>query len=404
MQDSKSHPSPRDDNGDDTGRRKKHSSRKKKEKQETPAPEESTLITEVSGSKVATDEAPEKKKHHHRKREKKEEPPQPSETEILEGDIDKLLNDGENPPPEKLEDVLAFARRRQIETMMKEDFYEARKYKWAEDLLQKAINEEKQRQDNSEYIHSIDERIGALEQRIEATQSEYDEKIREYDTSVEARRQELQSKHAQEEQQFEEAWAKPESLAMFNRASPQLIQLRQIMKIQALSKDFDSAMHTKSIAENMQRQEEEESQKRAVSAMRAAYSQMRERQEKEMAFAQQNWDRHRVEIEAKRDRAIKADELAIRQLEQRKSTPGPKRIRVGGALLTLPETPAGSASLAVSRGTTSPRTRKRMIQYRTGNNVIKLNLHGLNVRECISPVRAQQPFRPRTTKRYRAYQ
>ena len=375
MQDSKSHPSPRDDNGDDTGRRKKHSSRKKKEKQETPAPEESTLITEVSGSKVATDEAPEKKKHHHRKREKKEEPPQPSETEILEGDIDKLLNDGENPPPEKLEDVLAFARRRQIETMMKEDFYEARKYKWAEDLLQKAINEEKQRQDNSEYIHSIDERIGALEQRIEATQSEYDEKIREYDTSVEARRQELQSKHAQEEQQFEEAWAKPESLAMFNRASPQLIQLRQIMKIQALSKDFDSAMHTKSIAENMQRQEEEESQKRAVSAMRAAYSQMRERQEKEMAFAQQNWDRHRVEIEAKRDRAIKADELAIRQLEQRKSTPGPKRIRVGGALLTLPETPAGSASLAVSRGTTSPRTRKRMIQYRTGNNVIKLNLH-----------------------------
>ena len=400
MQDSKTHPSPRDD----TDRHKKHSSRKKKEKQETPAAEESTLITEVSGSKVATDEAPEKKKHRHRKREKKEEPPQPSESEILEGDIDRLLNDGENPPPEKLEDVLAFARRRQIETMMKEDFYEARKFKWAEDLLTKAINEEKQRADNSEYIHSIEERIGALEQRIEATQNEYDEKIREYDTSVEARRQELQSKHAQEEQQFEEAWAKPENLAMFNRASPHLIQLRQIMKIQALSKDFDSAMHTKSIAENMQRQEEEESQKRAVSAMRAAYSQMRERQEKEMAFAQENWERHRVEIEAKRDRAIKADEMAIRQLEQRKSTPGPKRIRVGGALLTLPETTAGSASLAVSRGTTSPRTRKRMIQYRTGNNVIKLNLHGLNVRECISPTRTQQPFRPRTTKRYRAYQ
>ena len=407
------HPTPRD--GNDTGRSKKRSSHKKKDKStdsQTPTTPvttlepKSTLITEVGGAHVASDGSPTKTPHKHRKHSKKnEEPaPQPSDSDLLEAEIDKVINDGEIPPPEKQEEVLAFARKRQLDSMIREDFYTARKYKWAEDILQRAIQEERRRCDNSGYIQAIDERIGALEQRIEATQSEYDQKMRDFDASVQTKRQELEAKHAQEEKEFEEEWAKPENLAMYNRASPHLIQLRQIMKIQALSRDYDSAMHTKTIAENVQRQEEEESQKRAVSAMRIAYSQMRERQEKEMEFAQQNWDRHRFELEAKKAQAIKGDQMAIRQLEQRRSTPGPKKIRVGGALVMLPEAQTGTASLAVSRATTSPRTRKRMIQYRTGNNVTKLNLHGLNVRECMTPTRTQQPFRPRTTKRYRAYQ
>jgi hypothetical protein len=221
------------------------------------------------------------------------------------------------------------------------------------------------------------------------TSAEWDHKIQESNDLFEKRRSEIEERHSRERQEFTAQWSNPDFLLSFCKASPQLLQLRQVQRNHALSKDFDGAIATKSIADRRQAIEEADSLTRAKAAMRTQYQQMAARQSRELEAVNTHKAQQTGNLQELKEHEITQLRQAIRRLEVRRAGPLPK----------IPAPPEA----APNESGTSPSTRMSLISYRTSRGRAKLNVPGISLEQCLQPSKAhtQQPWRPRTIKRYR---
>jgi hypothetical protein len=277
-----------------------------------------------------------------------------------------------------------------LESLLNDDYQNARRYKIAEDVTLQALAADRKRGDTNAWINAIDARIAKLNGQIAEISANWEGKIEESEELFERRRSELEGRHLKEREEFAAQWGSPEFLLTFTKPSTQLLQLRQVQRNQALSKDFDAALATKSIADRRQAMEEAESQSRATAVMKVQYQQMVARQARELEAANTHIVQQRVNLQELKEKEIETLRKAIRQLEVKRAGPKP---RILAGLDARP----GNGDLA------SPSTRMNLIAYKTGNRT-KLSLPEINVAQFMNPSKAQtqQPWRPRTIKRYRS--
>jgi hypothetical protein len=315
----------------------------------------------------------------------------------MEERVDYVVATGRPPAPEEWEEVLTYARRKEIDALLVDDYDNARRYKRTEDVIRQAIQENESRPDRKSWQDSIDARIAHLNRRIKEATTEWDDRISQLEADSADRRSAMESRHAQDNAEFEEEWGSENFLLTFSKASPALLQLRQIQRNQALSKDFDGALKTKAIADQRQEMEEDASQLRAIRAMRIAYSQMKARHAKEVQLSDEHTNIQYSKLEDMKARDIGTLKRAIQQLEARKERPRPR--------LIAPTIVGPRATTSVSNRPASPETRKSLYAYRTSKeHQAKLRLPGFDVNEHLHPAKPQtQPFRPRTTRRFRGY-
>jgi hypothetical protein len=276
----------------------------------------------------------------------------------------------------------------EVESILNDDYESANRYKTAQDIISRALRDSQMRSDTSNWIGSLDSRIESLNQKISDLQSDWGSRIADYDSIVATRRSMMLSRQAEELSLFQKECESPEFEMKFNKASPQLLHLRQIQRQQALTKDFAGALGTKAAADEMQRCEEAESQARAMTWIRSEYKRITDRQKRDLDLATETWTKHRKNFEERRDREIAVTKLVIGQLEIRKKLARPPL----------------SAITRSSQIVTTPRTRQILFAFKSTKDQSRLSLPGRNLGECVNPHRGpQQPWRPRTTKRYRGY-
>jgi hypothetical protein len=311
----------------------------------------------------------------------------------LEREVDAVVETGQPPPVAEQEELLAYVRRRGIDSILSDDYENARRYKITEDVVQHAMHEERMRKDANSWIDSLDSRISGLRRRIDQINEDWDARSAAFDAEFELRRSEMEQRHCERRREFEEQWRDAHFLCGFSKASPMLLQLRQVQRNQALSRDFDGALATKAIADRRQAAEEEESRARATRVMRTEWEQLRARQGRAAQLAEEHRVRQHAYMDEARAREIATVQLAIQQIEGRKSGPMPKLV---GPAIVRPK--------PQNNRPTSPETRRNLYAYRTAKEKQpRLSLPGVDVEQCVRPTRApSQPFRPRTTKRYRA--
>jgi hypothetical protein len=315
------------------------------------------------------------------------EPPEPSESDDPESQITRMATTGELPDPAVQPDLLVYSRRREVEAILNDDYRAARRYKDSQTVLSRAIRDNQTKTVTNIWVDSLDARIAALRQKTVDLRMDWDDRIGEYETVVDDRRQKLSERHDQEIEDFEKECGSPQFRQRFSKASPHLLHIRQIQRQQALLTDFEAALQTKAVADQMQKAEEAESDARAVFWMQSEYKRIVDKHRSELAIATGVWDTHRRNLEKQRDEEIAVTNLAIGQLEYRKS------LAPSSGVMTQP-------SVIV----TTPRTRQILTQFKSSKDASRLTLPTRDFVQCIRPQpRSPQPFRPRTTKRYRGY-
>jgi hypothetical protein len=323
----------------------------------------------------------------------------PLDEDECEQCIIELLTNKTLPAPEMYGKLLEYVEEKQIDMMVKNDYEEAGRYRNAEEMLYGAINSEKNRTGNEYWAQSIDKRIEQVNARINQVNEDHNKRIEHFRKVVAQRREEIENRHADELTNFEAYWSSPDILAQYSKGSKQLLQLRQVQRNQALARDFDAALRTKKLADDIQLEEEAQAQQRAMQSMRAAHKILLEKQARELQIASENWVRHEQDLCAQKDQEIAIRRMVISQLEMRKNSGPPKwgrgRIEENTRARSVPD---------AQRLPMNPNCRMHMVNYRTSNDGSKLRLPELDVGNCLHPAKSSaQTFRPRAVKRFRCY-
>lgn len=245
--------------------------------------------------------------------------------------------------------------------------------------------------------------------------------------------------HREELQKFEEKWESSGNLKHYNIASLSLLQLREIEKSQTLAKEYEAASHTKSVADDLQKKEEE-TEKILVTTMRKQYSIMISKQKNERECTQENWDRHKRFIQLQKEKQRKQVDQAAQQLELRRSqlffdSHPYKTSIIAPTLKTRPTTATSmrvSSNHVISRTipqeiistefekgsetdslnmnsgisnrsvmANTPRIRKSIADFKSQPTETKLNLTGISISQLEKRNTNKYPFHPRMIKRYR---
>jgi hypothetical protein len=217
--------------------------------------------------------------------------------------------------------------------------------------------------------------------------SDWDNRIAEEQKRYKERCRDIETKFSDGLNELEVYCKSPEFLMPFQKASPQLLQLRQVQRNQALSRAFDGAEETKKLADALQEIEEADSKARLSTWIRGEYTRISDRKTRELSQAEDAWNKRREAMQHQCEKEVGRAVLIIRQLEMRKAM----------SRQSKPNTNDQPPPII-----TTPRTRRLLVAYRSTKDRSTLCVDGITVRECIAKPRTQsQPFRPRSIRRYR---
>lgn len=386
-----------------------------------------------------------------------------SENDDLEQEIDKIIKSNSASQTKSKNYLLSYVRKCQIDKMLETDYVAANRYRICETIIQNQIYIDDHQYSNASRNQSIDRRIENLKRTREQIEREWDDRFESFKQKTEERQKKMEECHKKEFEEFEQRWGSEDFMSNFNKASPSLLQLRQRQKIQALSKDFTGAKVTKELADQLQKQEEIENEKIAISTMKKQYALMIEKHKNESECAQENWERHKKFLQDEKERNLKLIDRTTQQLENRRSQPISNHYRPivtpavrsrtnltakssTGSISSLNRTnrPTTTTNLRAVKSNntqssnsslpdvnnnnddtnnanedisnndqdenyknlkTSPRTRKTLVEYRNRPNNTKLNIPAINVSQQLygTGKSTKQSFKPRMTRRYRNY-
>jgi hypothetical protein len=246
-----------------------------------------------------------------------------------DGELDALLNKMIRqrilPDPEDRIDVVNYGRKKSAQLLLDEEYDAARDVDLAVDLIFVNMHEEEKQQDE-------DGQSAMLKQRLEQCKTECQEITQGRQEALESKRAQLRERIAaleklqeEERQQLEREWSDPRAKIPYSKPSPALLQVRQKQKAFALLHDFENAKAMKKEAESLERQEAIEGAARYAAALRIAWAQLLDRQQKEMECLTQNSDMQYSVLNLYMERELWRKELTKKSLELRLSSPKHKK-------------------------------------------------------------------------------
>jgi hypothetical protein len=308
--------------------------------------------------------------------------------EDLKEALDNLFQNGQFPSPELLDPLRVYVRREFMLAVMAQDYDRAEQLKGAETRLADDPSEEQRLAEEQKAREAmLSERISRTKAKLSEIQETWTAKLADFESVINDRTLEMEERHRQEIHEYEARWNDTTTLVAFNKPSSQLIQIRKQQQLSALQGDFNRARDLKRRGDQLEQLETEQAERKARASMHSGYRTMLAKQTKELEVARMNWRRQEQIMVAERDTQLKQANLCLSQLEIRKG-----ELRTGRP---RPATP-GLARLGNTRKhratPTTPRTRKKVAEFKEVTSQDKLALMGFRgndvirvARHCASP-------------------
>lgn len=287
------------------------------------ADDPSMMITEASNVIK-----PPKSPKQHTARKKPSFPPQPnySDEEIME-QIQIMMKDKKLPDTSYHQPIRNYISREQFEASEKHDYQRAELLESYLDMLTDLLNQI----DNSE---QEEERRKSIEEKIQKVNEHHQEFVRRWNKewNDKTEEQEKTQKSIEERQELEindfKKRCKEESfIQKFNKPSQTLINLRKAENQMAMSKLFDRAKALKKKADELQKIEQMEAQKKMNDNVLYQYQLIESRHEHERECFEQHNRSIFETLEKKRDKEQRNYEMAIAMLKAQLDPP-PNKDRV----------------------------------------------------------------------------
>jgi hypothetical protein len=280
--------------------------------------------------------------------------------------------------------VVVHAREKSVHHLIQKEYDDATDCDIAIDFLLAKMRTDGIADDFAEQTHKLQKKFNYYE-KLDKTLTQ---KKREYIDADRAELQRqlgrLQERHESEQRDFEMVWSDESAKRHFNRPSVQLLQLRQQQKAFALVHDFQSAKAFKQVVEVMERREITEGVRKYEEAVRIAWQQLKEKQEKERPCLIELRDYELVVATTEKDQKIASNGLLRESLKRRKD--GPKHlkrpnIRVPGVKGSgIPGNEPSRPYAMITK-----RTRSQLLMYRIAADTRRLDLNPPAVRMIVKP-------------------
>ncbi|OHT16947.1 hypothetical protein TRFO_12838 [Tritrichomonas foetus] len=221
-------------------------------------------------------------------------------------------------PPYLMRDaVLDYARRQSLQFMVDENYDAAYKNDLSVNDLLLEYSKDSGGYNTETITRNLEARIEMAQQQRQKSNEKYQSRIQMMKEYEQQKLHQLEDLQEEERKQFEASCQKPEFLQKFSKPSTKLLQIRKIQKSLALAHKFEEAKDVKSEADQMQKAETVQAQRRAIEYIRSSYAQLLEKHQQQLECATENGKRKIRALEEQLNRENLANRNLIRQLELR---------------------------------------------------------------------------------------
>lgn len=163
----------------------------------------------------------------------------------------------------------------------------------------------------------LESRLEEVKQQKMIFEYEYEQKLNRVKERENRKLEQLEERQEEERCQFESRCQNPEFLQRFSKPSASLLQMWRIQKRLALAHDFEGAKEMKTRADELQKKETEEAQRRAILSVQQNYEKLIEKQKRELECAKANGERKIKSLENQYIKEKEAREKLEKQVEVR---------------------------------------------------------------------------------------
>ena len=239
--------------------------------------------------------------------------------EILWGCISEFKNNGVSPPEKYALFLYKLLDKKRVEALVVSNYDLAEECDMISSKIQKALKEK-------EIISKNDEIMGELYQRYKLLTLKKKEIVKKYNTMVEEfkldsakKLDDIINKHKVEMEELREKWKNDDFLRQFNKPSTRLLQLREMEKSMAISKMYSKAKETKSIADQMQKEESQKAQQKIAAQMEKERSKLKLTHNKEILVHSEYEKKTIAKLQQEMERTLNPIENALLQLKAKRS-------------------------------------------------------------------------------------
>ena len=284
--------------------------------------------------------------------------------------VDKMLKTQKSPDIEAIPAMKQYVEGQMRDAALGQRYEYGAKMELADEMMDKFLIYDDSEIQREKKRKEAEDKLLETKGRLIEVNKEWDEKINKWRSDQSQRVNELEAEHNAQVEEFEKKWADPNYLTQFNKPSQQLLNLRQVEQTLAMSKLFERAQQTKVRADQLQKEEVAEAQKRAVTVMRNEFDTLEAKQKREMecllAYTKRNVDF----MEQERARQVRPLEHIIERLTPL-AYPKKRPDRTNQGLYKEKEQ------------TITPRPIRNVQSARTMKNAHGLSIPGINMRQYI---------------------
>lgn len=182
---------------------------------------------------------------------------------------------------------------------------------------------------------NLESRLEEVKQQKMMFEYEFEQKLNRVKERENRKLEQLEERQEEERCQFEARCQNPEFLQRFSKPSASLLQMWRIQKRLALAHDFEGAKEMKARADELQKKETEDAQRRAILSVQQNYEKLIEKQKRELECAKANGERKIKSLENQYIKEKEAREKLEKQVEVRMNEQKRAPQRKGSCLPSL---------------------------------------------------------------------
>ena len=301
--------------------------------------------------------------------------------------LNLYINKKELPPLALKSKVFQLLDRLRVDAATNRYYKEAARYQQITRNLQQAFLVEQEMEQIRNTSRRKDSSRSNMESKLGQTRRQYDREIEAYKEKRYQELNKIKSQHEIQIKQFSDKWKDSKQMQEFTKASPQLLQLRNIERKQVILGDYEAADETAQRADLLEKEETIKANERAISKMKMDYNNLLKKQEAEIDNFNTRTELTVKALETQKETQSEALNTCIRlskpfprperKVRKRKISPEHAFILQKGR----PKSEIANQPPDVSLST--PRTFKKMMDIRTANGGIKLGLDGIDITQHI---------------------
>jgi hypothetical protein len=279
-----------------------------------------------------------------------------------------LSNKSRTPPRSTKSRIMPYIAALRVEAAAIKDYKTASRLSQAEQDLRAYFQTEMHHDRAVRAVQTPATPSAGLSLRLESATRRFEHEIAEFTRQRRDLIQQLRLAHEFERTEFHRHWSDPESLKAYTKASPQLLQLREIERRKVLILDYDGAEEVRQVADRLEAHETAVAHEKVRQGVATALGHMEKRHRMELDAAERLTAKKLCHLRNERDAVVIPLERQLKKAEKREEMePGVIRaLSSRGRRCRSPRYEGDDVDLA------TPRTYTKIMRMRTATGVGRL--------------------------------